>query len=230
MPDDPAGPPQNSQHGNSRDYILRRLEAAGRHDLAAAVRAGRVSAFSVACQMGWSERPQNLGNGSRNQARRRRHQFAALADDAQKGSRLMELWLGPNPTGSLFNSREELEAAWHEHRDELMARHGSHGRRPMGWWEFAAEGLEYPGYSCERSYLYEAGVLSAAERDELEISWREAFDAAKGKGARERREAYEFADIPDQLVEKWTLERKRRSSLAKLSSAEGKEPNGRPTL
>src|SRR5262245_34569513 len=51
---------------------------------------------------------------------------------------LGELWLGPNPTGSIFNSREELLAAWKQYGPEAMAMWARGGRRPAGWYEFEA--------------------------------------------------------------------------------------------
>jgi len=83
---------------------------------------------------------------------------------------MQELWLGPGPAGSLFCSREELQAAWAQYRSECMRLWGSRARRPMAWWclEAPGLGLKWPGYDAEKSYLYEAGVLSAEERAEVE--------------------------------------------------------------
>jgi hypothetical protein len=39
--------------------------------------------------------------------------------------------------------------------------------------------------------------------------------------ARERREAYEFADIPDELIELWTPQRKRRLVASVESPSRG---------
>jgi hypothetical protein len=131
-------------------------------------------------------------------------------------SELQELWLGAHPTtGSCFSTREELVAAWAAGRAVVMRLWGSHGRRPMAWWEFDAGDLKHPGYDRERSTLWRAGVLSESERTELEAEWRQAFDAAKGKAAKERREAYEFADIPIELIERWQGARRRRPKLQK---------------
>lgn len=125
-------------------------------------------------------------------------------------SELQELWLGAHPTtGSCFRSREELVAAWAAGRGVVMRLWGSHGRRPMAWWEFEAGNLKHPGYSRERSTLWRAGVLTEAERVEVETEWRREFDAAKGKGAAARREHYEHHDIPLELVEKWTPQKKK---------------------
>jgi hypothetical protein len=125
-------------------------------------------------------------------------------------SELQELWLGAHPTsGSLFRSREELVAAWAQGRAVVMRLWGSHGRRPMAWWNFEAGDLEHPGYFRERSTLWRAGVLSQQERSELEAEWRREYDAARGKGVRERREAYEHHDVPDELITAWTAARRR---------------------
>jgi hypothetical protein len=234
MPDDPgqsplgkrederatAGRQQNPLHGNSVNYILARLERDGRHDLVEAIRAGRVSAFAVAVELGWTARPENLGNGSGNQARRRRHQLSHIVAGGAPGvlSQMQELWLGPNPfQGSLFSSREELRAAWEKNRTEVMRLWGSHGRRPLGWYEFDAGDLERPPYDRERSTLWRAGVLSEAERTELEGEWRREFDAARGMGARARCEHFEHHDIPNELVEAWHAARRRCFKTGNLS-------------
>jgi hypothetical protein len=212
----PATP--RRQHGHSRAYILDRLRRENRTDLAAAVERGEVSAFSVAVSLGWTKRPPTLA-ALTHQARKRRHRFQAI-DGSLTSSQAFELWLGPNPTqGSLFNSREELEQAWMEHRDELMARWGSHGRRPMGWWEFDTQ-LEYPGYGCERSFLWRAGQLSEAEKVALEAEWEVAFAEARGMDARARREHFEHHDVPPELIEAWTTARKRRRRQAAASQEE----------
>jgi len=203
-------------HGTSKAYILGRLRREGRTDFVEAIAAGKITALAAACELGWVKRPPTLSVLT-NQAKQRQRQFRAIAGDNRLGV-YQELWLGPGHNGSVFGSREELLAAWQEYRAEVMRLWGSHGRRPMGWWQLdpEAEKLEYPGYNHERSYLYEAGVLSEEERSELETEWRQAFDAAKGKSARERREAFEFADIPDELIERWQGARKRRRRQAAL--------------
>ena len=63
---------------NSVDYILARLERDGHTDWLEAIRARRVSAFAVACELGWARRPQTLhaddpASGYNNQAKRRRY-------------------------------------------------------------------------------------------------------------------------------------------------------------
>jgi hypothetical protein len=225
MPDD-LGQPRLGKHGGPRtkgqrnaeimpsggrrDYILARLERDGRHDLAEAIREGRVSALTIAVELGWTKRPETLGLGSGNAAKRRQHQLRALTGEGLDAGRMMELWLGPNPSqGSLFSSRAELEQAWAQHGAEVMARWGSHGRRPMIWWELAAGDLKHPGYALERSTLWRAGVLTAEERIELEAEWKTAFASARGMDARERREHFAHHDIPSELVTAWTATRRR---------------------
>jgi hypothetical protein len=241
MPDDPVqprlgkhgGPRVKGQRsaevmpsGSRRDYILARLERDGRHDLAAAIREDRVSAYSIAVELGWTKRAEPVGSNV-NAAKRRRFQLRAVTGEGLSAGQMMELWLGPNPSqGSLFSDREELEAAWTAHRDELMARWGGHGRRPMIWWELAAGGLEHPGYGRERSTLWRANVLSGAERLELEAEWKVAFDEVKARGGRARREHHEHHDIPAELIERWEGERRRRR---KARSASKDPPADPPT-
>jgi hypothetical protein len=134
-------------------------------------------------------------------------------------SELQELWLGPGPGGSLFRDREELVAAWAAGRAVVMRLWGSHGRRPLGFYEFEWEGPR-PAYAVERSSLWRAGVLSETERAELEAEWRWEFDAARRKGARERREAYEHHDIPAELIERWKAERRRERRAPPMAAAE----------
>ena len=133
-------------------------------------------------------------------------------------SELQELWLGPGDR-SVFDSPEQLRDAWDRGRDVVMRLWGSHGRRPMAWWNFEAGDLEHPGYFRERSVLWRAGVLSQQERTELEHQWKVEFDAARGMDARARREHLKHHDVPDELVEAWTAAR-RRSKRQSASSRE----------
>src|SRR5262249_50596531 len=167
------------------------------------------------------KRPKTLG-GSTHRAHRRDFQLRAI-NGGTGLSQLQELWLGPNSSyGSLFSSREELQTAWEQNRAEVMRLWGSHGRRPMAWWEFDAEDLKHPGYDRERSTLWRAGVLAAEEKAELEREWRREFGRAQAAdfslntgreilaGVRARVAHYRWADIPAELVEAWTAERRRR--------------------
>ena len=204
-------------HGTSKQYLVERLRRENQTALLAAVEAGKITALSAAVSLGWVRRPPRMG-GSTHRAKRIQHQLRAITGEGLDAGRMMELWLGPNPSaGSLFASREELETAWREHRSELMARWGSHARRPAAFYEFEWDGPR-PAYAVERSVLWRADALSEAERSELEAEWRREFDAARGKSASERREHYEHHDIPAELITAWSAERKaarRRRRTAK---------------
>jgi hypothetical protein len=122
----------------------------------------------------------------------------------------MELWLGRSHRGSLFASEEERRSAWFEHRDRLTGYWGNNGRRPQAWWKFEAP-FKYPGFNRERSALWEANLLGAAEARELERSWRSAFDESlapgftfRGHNGREAHLQYlVFCDVPPDLAERW---------------------------
>jgi hypothetical protein len=130
----------------------------------------------------------------------------------------MDLWLGPSPNlPPAFDSDEQRRELWFRHRDQLMARRGAHGRRPLAWWRYEAGDLRYPGPDRERSTLYEAGLLAEGEKAELLAYWRHEFDRAHGSdffhcagpgrilhGAAARREHFKWADIPRSLVEAWS--------------------------
>ena len=74
MPEHPQSPRLGS---TSRPYIIRRLQDLGLHGLVAAIGQGRVSAHTVAVELGWV-RPRPLHGGSPNKAKRRRYQVNAL--------------------------------------------------------------------------------------------------------------------------------------------------------
>jgi hypothetical protein len=154
-----------------------------------------------------------------------------IADEDDLGGGLspaeaMELWLGPNPSlSSRFRTPEEARAMWNRHRDELMRRHGSNGRRPVAWWCFEAP-FPYPGHDVECSTLWRAGALGEDKRLRIEARWRQEFDRAQEpgfveyedsqmvEGVRARRLHYEWADIPHELAEQWTAERRRQRRRA----------------
>jgi len=56
--------------GTSRDYIIGRLRREKLDHLADAVERGEVSAYAIACELGWQKR-KILGTGSENEAKRR---------------------------------------------------------------------------------------------------------------------------------------------------------------
>jgi len=148
-------------------------------------------------------------------------------------SELQELWLGAHPTtGSHFRSREELVAAWEAGRAVVMRLWGSRGRRPAGFYEFEWDGAR-PPYDVERSTLWRAGVLSEAEKVELEAEWKVEFECAQKPdfflhtgteilhGELAQAAHYRWADIPRELTRRWEkAARKRRSGQRPVAPSE----------
>jgi hypothetical protein len=133
----------------------------------------------------------------------------------------MDLWLGPFIPDA-FAGPAERRDAWFRHRDRLMALFARAGRRLMAWWQYEAP-IPWPGLERQASALYEAGLLSEAEKAELEAEWRADFDEAQDpdfwicngpntilKGAAARVVQYREADIPRALVKRWKAERRRQ--------------------
>src|SRR6516165_4900275 len=197
------------------ESLTRRLREAGRQDLLDLISEGKLSTFAAAVAANIVRRRPILGGGSSNQAKRRAALLRGLSG-AEPGAEpealgpgaKMELQYGPSPNfGSYFNSREELDEAWKTHRDELLARCNP-GRRPAAFYEFEWSGPR-PAYAIERSTLWRAGLLTEAERTELEAEWKAAFDGVRGDG-RARREHLEHHDVPAELVREWAAERRGR--------------------
>jgi hypothetical protein len=198
--------PETRPTGVRRDYILARLERDGRHDLAEAIREGRVSAYTIAVELGWTKRAEPI-SARTNAAKRRQHQLRAITGELSPGEK-MELIYGPSPAmGSYFDSREALQAAWVAMRDELLGR-ANPGRRPAAFYEFEYPGVR-PPYDSERSVLWREGLLTADEKAVLEAEWKVKFEKARGMGAQERREHLEHHDVPPELIEQWQGERRR---------------------
>jgi hypothetical protein len=143
--------------------------------------------------------------------------------DHHRAAIMQELLLGPGANlGSAFVDREELQAAWEEHRAELMAM-TKPGQRPLAWWEFECpSGVKF-NVEHEASVLWRAGVVTGEERLDLEAEWKKKFEQAftRGYDARRRKEHFRWADIPRELVEAWTAERKRSAkTIRKLETGE----------
>jgi hypothetical protein len=204
-------------NGTSTTYIRKRLRREGKSALLAAVETGKLSAFAAAVSLGWVQRPKKSNGGRPRKHREQRRDVALSAINGELSlGQLQELWLGPSHSyGSLFATREELQTAWEQNKDEVMALWGSHGRRPCIFYEFEWSGPR-PAYAVERSTLWRAGVLGEAEKAELEAEWKAEFDHAAEpnfmfhagsagilKGDQARLEHYRWADIPDELVRAW---------------------------
>ena len=220
-------------HGTSKQYLVERLRRENQTALLAAIEAGKITALTAAVELGWVRRAPGMGGGNTQRTKRIAHQVRTITGAGFSAGEKMELQYGPNPTqGSLFSTREGLESAWVACRDELLER-ANPGRRPAIWWELEASGLglEWPGYFNERSYLYKAGVLSAEEKAELEREWKAEFEVAQkanfllNDGSGEilmgdcaRQAHYAWADIPRELVKRWTAAARRRRARARGAS------------
>jgi hypothetical protein len=211
--------------GTSVTFLKRRLAEIGRKDLLQAVEGGLLSAYAAAEAAGLVTRRPTTGTGTAGPAQRRQHIVRQVTSgDPHPAAVAMELALGPSPHfGSHFRTREELRHAWEAHREGLLQR-ATPGRRPAGWWEFEAP-FPYPGYDVERSTLWRRGKLSMEERAFLEREWREAFEECHApdfaisrpwpegllEGVGARREHLAWADVPSELIKRWTAERKARA-------------------
>jgi hypothetical protein len=147
---------------------------------------------------------------------------------------------GEEPRWRGFRTEAEHREAWLCHCERLMGgMHARNGHRPAAWWRFdVPPGLDYPGYDRERPTLFTAGLLGEQEARYLLTWWREQFQRAwqpefffcegPGKffdGAVARRKHYVWADIPRELVRKWTAERRRRGrTIRKLEAAATSPP------
>jgi hypothetical protein len=143
--------------------------------------------------------------------------------------------LGPNPSGSVFTSREELKSAWERAREKMMASL-SPGRRPCAFYEFEWPGHR-PPYFEERSTLWRLGMLTPEEQLTLEHEWRLEFGRAAAAdfsvndgngellvGDCARQAHYAWADIPRELVKRWTAAARRRVR-ARAASPETAQEN-----
>ena len=134
----------------------------------------------------------------------------------------MALWLGCGRNGSFpFEDEAEAEELWTRHKARLMEAHACNGHRPMAWWAYdAPEGIEFD-YDTERSTLFETGLLTKQEREQLIAEWRNEFERAQApdffycagpgkclRGAPARAAHWQWADIPASLVREWTAESK----------------------
>jgi hypothetical protein len=244
MPDD-LTPPARKQHGHSRSYILARLAREGRSDLVAAVAEGKISAYTAGETAKFFRRPAPLGNGSPNEAKRRRHLLSQVERptelDAGKLSSAQEWFLrfGPKDAyDSAFSSEEAVIAAWAQHRERILADY-TIGRRPWAWRVLDPSGskLRWRGYDHERADLWRAGILGAAERIELERQWRKDFEKAHSpafsfcsgpnsflNGEAAKRAHFEWADVPQELVRRWTAERRQQKGGASDATLPQRQP------
>jgi hypothetical protein len=210
-------------HGTSKQYLVERLRRENQTAFLAAIEAGKITALTAAVELGWVKRPPGMGGGNIQRTKRIAHQVRTITGAGLSAGEKMELQYGPSPAqGSLFNSREELESAWAACRDELLER-ANPGRRPAGFYEFEWPDPHRPPYAEERSTLWRRGLLTETERITLEAEWKEAFAEAQAPdftlndgsgellvGDCARQAHYVWADIPRELIKRWTTAARRR--------------------
>jgi hypothetical protein len=124
------------------------------------------------------------------------------------------MWMGPfEPGKSVFPTEAEARACWMRNRDFMLERYGSDGKRPFYWWQFEAETagikFKFPGdWDRQEQLLYQAGVLSEQEREQLTTHWRKLFDEAQALRSLACKRALRRSGIPQSLLMRWTKERR----------------------
>jgi hypothetical protein len=122
--------------------------------------------------------------------------------------------------GPVFETDEDYQVAWLLHRDEVLT--SNPGRRPAAWWQLEAPvGLKKPSYSGDETILlYERGLLTKDEIDQLMPFWREWYNKAQapdysyyasgGKwldGDEARKARYRWAGMPTDIVKRFDADR-----------------------
>jgi hypothetical protein len=107
------------------------------------------------------------------------------------------------------------------------------GKRPQAFWDYQAPIPEPDDCSYKPAALWAAGLLTLEERQQLQASWRAAFEEAQVrdfcvvvapgellKGEVARQAWYRNYGIPKTLVRRWTRERRRRDkTIRELETA-----------
>jgi hypothetical protein len=229
--DDRPDPGVRRRLGTSREYILGRLKREGLTQWIEPIESGRLSAYAVACELGWAKRAATLSGESSGQAKRRRVALelagkptSSVTQDPLSSEREWFLRFGPDERqDDPFSSIEEAREAWLANRDRLLANHAP-GRRCWAWHEFEAPpDLPYR-YDSECSVLYQAGLLDQAEARELEVWWRQEFERAEQFDPAARRAHHKWADIPKTLLREWKRKRRRRGKTVREPEAAVGQP------
>jgi hypothetical protein len=222
---DPSSPPNNGrmQQGTSREYLLDRLRREGHADWVEAIESGRVSAYAVACQLGWTTRAPTLSGEKAHQTKRRRYRLAEEhkrmsdgrglqpAPDKLSSDQRTFLLYGPdNRCEGAFDTEEAVRTAWEKHKERLLADYAV-ARRPWAWRVFDRPELPWKGYDRERAINWRAAnVLTPEEKVQLEAMWRKYFEAGRNPKS---------ADTPRELIRKWRAERRQQSKKEEPSNA-----------
>jgi hypothetical protein len=124
---------------------------------------------------------------------------APAPDELSSDQRTFLLYGPDDRCGHAFNTEAEVEAAWQRHRETLLAACPA-GRRAWGWRIFDRPEIRWVDYQHERAINWRAGVLSAAERIELEAMWYRDFTRSQDLSA-----------IPYELRRRWKMERRQQN-------------------
>jgi hypothetical protein len=142
----------------------------------------------------------------------------------------MSLCFGELRHWPAFADDATRKAAWFVHRARLLE-HCSWGKRPAGWWDYECP-IERPrDRDYEEAALFEAGLLTQAEIDELTAKWRTAFERAQDPqfmyravegwldGARAKKAFFRWSGIPKALIREWVREHRRPRKLVREREA-----------
>jgi hypothetical protein len=134
----------------------------------------------------------------------------AFPDPGELSGRQREfLCYGPRDSyDDAFTDESAVLAAWEQHRQTLLAGYAI-GRRPWAWRAIDRPELPWRGYDRERSGLWRAGALGAAEKTTLERQWRKDFEAGRD---------LKWADVPRELIRKWRAERRHKKEEPEAES------------
>jgi len=180
--DDDLVPPQSDPplRGNSRGYLLQRLERDGHHELLAAIDAKMLTVYAAACEVGYVTRPEPTGRGSPNAAKRREwairkaFQGSARADAASITAQAPTDALRLPPNGRSGPSTPidlaAVIAEWEEAqkpappREALKSREPTPAAIPPG-----AERISFPAHAAIPCTRCERPQAAAALREILDV-------------------------------------------------------------
>jgi hypothetical protein len=130
-----------------------------------------------------------------------------------------------------FGDDAKRRAAWLRHRQWMLARCRD-GRRPAAYWDYEAPIPEPDDCSYRQAALWTAGLLTLEERQQLQATWRAAFEEAQArdfcvvvapgellKGEAARRAWYQNYGIPRQLLRRWTQAHRRADKTIRKLTA-----------
>jgi len=117
---------ERPMRGNSREYLLQRLERDGFTELVEAIERGELSTYAAAVEVGYRKRPEPTGRGSENERRRREW---AIRKAFQTGERADAVCARPAPSNG--PSIPDLAAAIAEWEEAQRAEPRTHATTPI---------------------------------------------------------------------------------------------------